>query len=123
MGQLKNNYSISDTYARQIAERVYVLLMSGHFEAAHVAIDEAELSKQDTKNAILGDTPLALLELDDKIINLFEKMGYTYVRDLVGVSDEHLLKTVPMCGQKSIEQLRSAMVKEVTRRRKLQQEE
>jgi len=123
MGQLKNSYSISDTYARQIAERVFVLLKSGHFDAAHVAIDEAELSKQDTKNAILGDTPLALLELDDKIINLFEKMGYTYVRDLIGVSDEHLLKTVPMCGQKSIDQLKSAMLKEVTQRRKLQEEE
>jgi len=117
MGHLKNEYCISDDLARQVAERVYVLLLNGHFNAAHVAIDSAQLTKQDVKNSKLNDTPLALLDLDDKIINLFEKMGYTHVRDLVGVTDEHLLKTVPMCGEKSIQLMRDALLSEMTRRR------
>tara|TARA_Y100001951_G_C11257081_1_gene250071 strand:- start:226 stop:600 length:375 start_codon:yes stop_codon:yes gene_type:complete len=117
MGHLKNDYCISTDLARQVAERVYVLLLNGHFNAAHVAIDSAQLTKQDVKNSKLSDTPLALLDLDDKIINLFEKMGYTHVRDLVGVTDEHLLKTVPMCGEKSIQLMRDALLSEMTRRR------
>tara|TARA_R100000458_G_C8265445_1_gene240544 strand:+ start:396 stop:764 length:369 start_codon:yes stop_codon:yes gene_type:complete len=117
MGQLKNNYSVESDVARQVAERVYVLLLNGHFDAAHKAIDSIEVTKQDVKNAPLSDTPLALLDLDDKIINLFEKMGYTHVRDLVGVSDEHLLKTVPMCGEKTIQLLRQALTDEMTARR------
>jgi DNA-directed RNA polymerase alpha subunit len=91
--------------------------LNGHFDAAHKAIDSIEITKQDVKNAPLSDTPLALLDLDDKIINLFEKMGYTHVRDLVGVSDEHLLKTVPMCGEKTIQLLRQALTDEMTARR------
>ena len=121
MNHLKTSYSISDEHARQIAERVYVLLKSGHFDAAHIAIDEALASKQDVKNSPLLEMPIAMLDLDDKIINLFEKMGYKFVGDLVGVDDGHLLKTVPMCGEKSIRLLRESVTKEITRRRLLEE--
>ena len=67
--------------------------------------------------------PIAMLSLDDKIINLFEKMGYKFVGDLVGVTDEHLLKTVPMCGEKSIKLLRNSVTTEITRRRLLEEKQ
>jgi DNA-directed RNA polymerase alpha subunit len=123
MNHLKTSYSIDDDYARRISERVYVLLKSGHFDAAHIAIDQAFASKQDVKNAPLLDMPIAMLKVDDKIINLFEKMGYKFVGDLVGITDEHLLKTVPMCGEKSIKLLRNSVTKEITRRRLLEEKQ
>ena len=123
MNHLKTSYSIDDDKARQIAERVYVLLKSGHFDGEHIAIDEALASKHDVKNAPLLEMPIAMLSLDDKIINLFEKMGYKFVGDLVGVTDEHLLKTVPMCGEKSIKLLRNSVTTEITRRRLLEEKQ
>ena len=117
MNQLKTKYSLADQEARMFSERVYILLKAGRFEAARSVIDEAESTKQDVKNAPLSDMPIACLDMDDKIINLFEKMQYKTVADLIGVSDEHLLKTVPMCGEKSISILRSAIAKEITKRR------
>ena len=118
MNQFKTKYSLSDQEARMFAERVYILLKAGRYEAARSVIDEAEATKQDVKNAPLSDMPIACLDMDDKIINLFEKMQYKTVQDLIGVSDEHLLKTVPMCGEKSISTLRQAITKEITKRRK-----
>jgi DNA-directed RNA polymerase alpha subunit len=118
MNQFKTKYSLSGQKARMFAERVYILLKAGRYEAARSVIDEAESTKQDVKNAPLSDMPIACLDMDDKIINLFEKMQYKTVQDLIGVSDEHLLKTVPMCGEKSISTLRQAIAKEITKRRK-----
>ena len=118
MGQLKTNYSIKDETARQFADRVYVLLLTGQFEAARIVIDEAELSKQDLPNAALKEMPIAQLNLEDKIINLFEKMGYLKVGSLIGVTEEHLLKTVPMCGESTIKALKQSLLEEMTNRRK-----
>ena len=118
MNQLKTKYSLADQEARMFSERVYIRLKAGRFEAARSVIDEAESTKQDVKNAPLSDMPIACLDMDDKIINLFEKMQFKTVADLIGVSDEHLLKTVPMCGEKSVALLRQAIAKEITKRRK-----
>ena len=117
MGQLKTNYSIKEDAARQFADRVYVLLLTGQFEAARIVIDEAELTKQDLPNAALKDMPIAQLDLEDKIINLFEKMGYMTVGNLIGVTEHHLLKTVPMCGENTIKALKKSLLDEMTKRR------
>lgn len=117
MNQLKTKYSLVDQEAQRFSDRIFILLKAGRFEAARSVIDEAESTKQDVKNAPLSDMPIACLDMDDKIINLFEKMQFKTVADLIGVSDEYLLRTVPMCGEKSVELLRKAIAKEITKRR------
>ena len=95
MNQLTTKYSFVDKDAQRFSDRIFILLKAGRFEAARSVIDEAESTKQDVKNAPLSDMPIACLDMDDKIINLFEKMQFKTVADLIGVSDEYLLRTVP----------------------------
>tara|TARA_R100000152_G_C6698453_1_gene128507 strand:- start:106 stop:462 length:357 start_codon:yes stop_codon:yes gene_type:complete len=108
--------SLTDSNARIFAERIYVLLKQGRFPSAHRVINEAEASIQDKKNAELNDTPIAQLDLSDKIINILDKAGFIRVGDLIGIGEQKLKDTVSMCGDKTIELIKSALIKEIIKR-------
>ena len=108
--------SLTDSNARIFAERIYVLLKQGRFPSAHRVINEAETSIQNKKNAELNDTPIAQLDLSDKIINILDKAGFVRVGDLMGVGEDHLKENVSMCGEKTIELIKGALIKELIKR-------
>tara|TARA_R110002020_G_scaffold161221_1_gene346097 strand:- start:333 stop:629 length:297 start_codon:yes stop_codon:yes gene_type:complete len=96
---------------------VFVLLGAGHFEAAHRAIDEAELSMQHVPASPLFRVPLAQTELEDRIVNALERAGIRTVGDLVGYTEHDLLDGVPGCGEKSVDSIKEILVREIARRR------
>ena len=115
----QTNLSLNETEARKFAERVYVLLIQGRFPSARKVIDEAEVSIQDKPNAALNTTPIAQLDLNDRIVNMLDKAGFQVVGDLIGIGEDYLKENVSMCGEKSIELIKGALIKEITKHRKL----
>ena len=105
--------SLSKPEARHYAERIYILLLNGRFPSCHKAINEAELTVQGSEKSSLNSIALAQLDLSDRVINLLDKAGYSFIGDLIGVGEEHLLASIPMCGDKTIDLIKGALMKEM----------
>ena len=112
-------FSLNEDRARRFAERIYVLLMQGQFPAAHRVLHEAKVSTQDKKNSELKETPIAQIDLPERVINLLEKAGFHYVGDLIGIGEDYLKDTIVMCGEKTVELIKEALIKEIVKREKL----
>ena len=117
MGALSTAFSMPPKKAQVYSDRIFVLLRAGHFEAAHNAINEAELSMHDVPASPLFTVPLAQTELEDRIVNALERAGLTTIGDLVGFTKEELLYGVPGCGEVSVDRIKEVLVQQIARRR------
>jgi len=82
MGLILNELGLRPDEARRIGEKVIAHLIRGNYEAAHVAISQAEFTVQDKPNSVLGDTPLAQAEFCTRTLNLMERHGVITFGDL-----------------------------------------
>tara|TARA_B100000519_G_scaffold202616_1_gene221552 strand:- start:6880 stop:7212 length:333 start_codon:yes stop_codon:yes gene_type:complete len=103
--------------AKLYADRVFHLLKSGRFEAAHLCLDEAELSMQKVEKSPLFSKPLAQTELDDRIVNALERAGFLTIGDMAGVDEQYLMQRVQGCGPKGVAEIKRILTDEITIRR------
>ncbi|MBR50211.1 MAG: hypothetical protein CMA83_01345 [Euryarchaeota archaeon] len=117
MNYKSTSFSMSDTDAKLFSDRIYHLLKAGHFEAAHLCIDEAELSMQKIEKAPLFRKPLAQTELDERIVNALERADILTIGDLTNVTEEFLVYRVQGCGPKGVRDIKNVLRNEITNRR------
>ena len=117
MSYKSTSFSMTEWDAKLFADRIFHLLKAGRFEAAHLCIDEAELSMQKVEKSPLFSKPLAQTELDDRIVNALERAGFLTIGDLVGVEEEYLIHRVQGCGPKGVAEIKRILRDEITNRR------
>ena len=120
MGLIGNELGLRPEEARRTGEKVIAHLLRGNYEAAHVAISQAEFTVQDKPNSVLGDTPLAQAEFCTRTLNLMERHGvltFGHLAKKIADKGEEWILRVPGGGDGTLREIQRILHYELMRRK------
>ena len=120
MGLIGNDLGLRPDETRRTGDKVLAHLLRRNYEAAHVAISQAEFTVQDKPNSVLGDTPLAQAEFCTRTLNLMERHGVITFGDLtrkIAEKGDGWILKVPGGGEGTLHEIQRILHYELMRRK------